>query len=94
MRLKNIVLVGILVLYAGYYAGVSNGFIKKNAVACAAGEGFIQQIIDAVTPLSPEEKRMESNERLEFLKMQLAAATDNLASYEKWRANAAANPPS
>ncbi len=28
MRLKNIVLIGILILYAGYYVGVSKGFTK------------------------------------------------------------------
>ena len=96
MRLKNIVLVGIIVVYAVYYAGVSKGFIKKHA---AIGQeererSFVQQVIDVVTPMSPEERRIELNERLDLLNMQLAVAEENLANYERWRTNAISNPPS
>jgi hypothetical protein len=96
MRLKNIVLIGIFMLYAGYYVGVSNGFIKKQSVTGQEERerSFVRQVIDVVTPLSPEERRAELKERLEVLNMQLAAAEDNLANYEKWRAHALSNPPS
>ncbi|MEN6320366.1 MAG: hypothetical protein ABFD82_16640 [Syntrophaceae bacterium] len=96
MRLKNIVLIGTFVLYGAYYVGVSKGFIKKNTIT-SQGEreiSYVQQVIDVVTPLSPEERRIELKERLSVLKMQLSAAEANLASYEKWRANALSNPPS
>ena len=91
MRVKSLLIV-ILILYAGYYICVSKGFIKKPS---AIGQGgFVARAIDAVTPMSPEERRGEANERLDFLKMQLAVAVDNLENYEKWRANAISNPPS
>jgi hypothetical protein len=96
MHLKNIVLVGFFILYAGYYVGVSKGFIKKHSLIGQEKRerSFSQQVIDVVTPLSPEERRTELKERLEVLNMQLAAAEDNLANYAKWRANALSNPPS
>ncbi|HYA13157.1 MAG TPA: hypothetical protein VEF33_02340 [Syntrophales bacterium] len=94
MRLKNIVLMGIFVLYAGYYIGVSKGFIKKHSGQEGRERSFIQQVIDVITPMSPEERRIELNERLDTLKMHLTVAEENLANYERWRSHAISNPPS
>ncbi|HVO67348.1 MAG TPA: hypothetical protein VMT12_12780 [Syntrophales bacterium] len=94
MRLKNIVLIGIIMVYASYYLGVSKGFIKKHSGQEGRERGSVQQVIDVITPMSPEERRTELNERLDLLKMQLAVAEDNLSNYESWRSNAISNPPS
>jgi hypothetical protein len=94
MRLKNIILLVVLLVYAGYYFGVSKGYIKKHSqhVKEDVEMGFMQQVIDVITPDSPEERRMKVGEKLEVLQMQLAAAESNLESYKNWRANAIAKP--
>jgi hypothetical protein len=95
MHLKNIVFLVVLLVYAGYFFGVSKGYIKKHSHYGKEGVqiGFIQQVIDVITPDSPEERRMKVSERLEVLEMQLAVAESNLESYKNWRANAIARPP-
>jgi hypothetical protein len=95
MRLKNIVLFMVLLIYAGYFFGVSKGYIKKHSHYGKEGVemGFVQQVIDVITPDSPEERRMKVSERLGVLEMHLAVAESNLESYKNWRANAIAKPP-
>ena len=89
MHLKSIVFI-IFILYGAYHLGVSKGFIKKLTIT-SQGEreiSFVQQVIDVVTPLSPEERLLEK------LKMQLSEAEYKLARYEEWRKNALIYPPS
>jgi hypothetical protein len=95
MRLKNVVLLIIFLVYAGYYVGISKGYIKKHSIAGQEERerNFIQQVIGAITPLSPEEQRIELREKLEVLKMHFAMAESNLENYENWRVKAIANPP-
>lgn len=93
MSLKRIILVGILIIYAGYYAGVSKGFIRKHIATDQEERSFIGQVIDFITPKNPEEQRTELNEQLDNWKLHLAVAKENLALYEKWRHDAITNPP-
>jgi hypothetical protein len=91
--MKRIVLIGVLIIYAGYYAGVSKGLIKKHITSDQEERSFIGQVIDFITPKNPEEQRAELNEQLENWKLHLAVAQENLANYEKWRSNVISNPP-
>lgn len=95
MQLKHIVLILIAVMYTGYYVGVSKGMIKKDVRYGKEDEPRTvkQSVIDAITPDSPEEKRLRNKDTLEDLHLQLNLAKKNYESYVEWRSDAIKNPP-
>ena len=95
MQFKNVVFIVILVAYTGYYVGVSKGFIKKDPhnENDDQDRSAIQRVVDAITPDSPEEKRLKKGEKLDVLYQHLKVAQINYDSYDKWRSDALANPP-
>ena len=95
MQLRHIILILITVVYAAYYVGVSKGMIKKDVRYGNEAESrtALQRIVDAVTPDSPEEKRLRNKDTLEDLYFQLNLAKKNYESYVEWRSEAINNPP-
>ena len=96
MQLKHVIFIIITVAYTGYYVGVSKGVIKKETRYGKEDEQrtAVQRVVDAITPDNPEEKRLKRGEKLEILYEHLKIAQMNYDSYDKWRSEALANPPS
>jgi 5-bromo-4-chloroindolyl phosphate hydrolysis protein len=95
MQLKHIVLILIAVAYTGYYVGVSKGLINKEAQYGNEDEErtTVQKVVHAITPDSPEEKRLKNKDELDELYFQLDLAKNNYQSYVEWRTDAVNNPP-
>jgi len=95
MQLKHIVFILIALAYAGYYFGISKGFIDKEVRYGNEDEErtALQRFVDAITPDSPEENRLRTKGKIEETNFQLALAKKNYQSYVEWRTDAMNNPP-
>lgn len=95
MQLKHVVFMVIVVVYAGYYFGISKGFINKEMRYGKEDEPrtAVQRVVDAVTPDSPEEKCLKNKDKLEDLYFQLNLAKKNYESYDNWITDSIKYPP-
>lgn len=95
MSIKKIIYTLIVLVYAGYYVGISKGFIKKDV---RYGRGDIeltafQRAVDVITPDSPQEKAIKNEEEIGILKQQLEFAEKDYEAYDRSLSDAVRNPP-